>query len=279
MINIDYNEGIKVTTGLISNIFKPEQLPLRIEISKSVTNNTVWEVELNNNMWASYNENEMNDVIVWDKQDNIVSQYYWDVMTNGSYHYKSLWLYNKNLLNKGIKPKGIAIGTHDGEFGEWVPIALENKTEIILVEGSEPQFIQLLKTYNSKKEITFLNAIITPDGEDVEFFEGGRGYTNTIVERVIRNWETEKIESSIKSSISINDLIESHCGGKFDWLHLDIEGLDAKLIMAIKDEYLPNLIIFEDFNLLEGEKLNIFKFFTDRKYHLHSEGGICTAIK
>ena len=89
--------------------------------------------------------------------------------------------------------------------------------------------------------------IVTPKGGEVEFFEGGRGYTNTVIEKVIRDWETEEITSSKKQSISINDLILKECNGQIDWLHLDVEGLDDKLLYSLTDEQYLNLdlIIFE----------------------------------
>jgi hypothetical protein len=121
--------------------------------------------------------------------------------------------------------------------------------------------------------------LITTDGKEVEFFEGGKGYTNTIVEKVIRNWETEEIKSSIKSSISINDLILNYYPNGMDWLHLDVEGLDAKLIMSIEDNLLPNFIIFEDFNLNGFEKTLVYDWLSSKNYTNFSLGGICTSIR
>jgi len=62
---------------------------------------------------------------------------------------------------------------------------------------------------------------------------------------------------------------------------LDVEGLDAKLIMSIDESKikLPNFIIFEDFNLNEDEKKEIYSYLENRNYKLKSEGGICEAIR
>ena len=70
--------------------------------------------------------------------------------------------------------------------------------------------------------------------------------------------------------MSINDLIKSTYPNGFDWLHLDVEGLDAKLIMSIDKIYLPNLIIFEDFNLSDQEKSTIYKWLEIQKYTNYS---------
>jgi hypothetical protein len=273
MIDIKYDKDIKITTGDLSKIFTVDQLPLKFEIKNVVSKNIVWSVELNSNMWAQYPESEINDVVVKDKFGKFIYQYYWDIMQHGSIFYKSLWLYCKKLINNNIKPKGLVIGTHDGEFGEWVPLVRNYMSDMILVEGSEKQYDKLKYNYDGKDGIKLINSIITPNGGSVEFFEGGRGYTNSIVERVIKNWETEKIYSTKKESISINELLTND----INWLHLDVEGLDAKLILSSK--HLPNFIIFEDFNLLDDEKSSVYNYLINKGYNLHSESGICMANK
>ena len=62
-------------------------------------------------------------------------------------------------------------------------------------------------------------------------------------------------------------------------MHVDVEGLDAKLILSIEEKYLPNFIIYEDFNLIEDEKKQLINFLNSKGYHLNSEGGIGMAIK
>ena len=172
-------------------------------------------------------------------------------------------------------PKGIAIGTHDGLFGEWVPCVLEGITEAILVEASKPQFDNLKENFEKFYDVSLVNSLITTDGKPVEFFEGGKGYTNSVVERVIRGWEKEEINSSIKESISINTLIET----KVDWLHLDVEGYDIKLLMGTDPEKLPNLIIFEYENSKEDENSQIKQYLTNLGYELDYSKVSCLALK
>ena len=275
MIDIDYSSGkIKINTGDLGGL---ANLPLKFKIKKVISKEIVWETELNSFMWAEFGTNEINDVVVEDSLGNFVYQYHWDVIQHGSIFYKSLWLYCKSLINRGVKPRGIVVGTHDGEFGEWVPLVRNFMSDMLLVEASQKQFDKLYQNFSDKPGITFLNDLITTDGSDVEFFEGGAGYTNTVVERVIRHWETEEVHSSKRTSTSFNSLIESY--GKVDWLHLDVEGLDAKLLMSLKDEHIPNFIIFEDYNLDPEEFSRVSNFFKDRGFKLHSEAGICMASK
>ena len=278
MIQIDYSEGIKISVGNLRGIFKPEQLPLKIEIKRVISKEIAWTTNLDNNMWASYPSNEINDVVVKDAQGNFIYQYYWDVLEHGSIFYKSLWLYCKSIINEGRKPVGLVIGTHDGEFGEWVPLARNFMSDMLLVEGSSKQFNKLVANYQNKSGVDILFDLITPDGSDVEFFEGGAGYTNSVVKRVIDHWETEEVHSTKRTSTSINDLIKSRFTSfnrKLDWLHLDVEGLDAKLLMAIENDLLPNFVIFEDFNLIPEEKSELMDILLSKGYSSRSEGGIC----
>lgn len=275
MIDINYsNEGIKITTKDLSFSFAKYQLPLKFEIKKVVSKEVVWSVDLGSNMWAVYPQTEIFDVIVKDALGNFIYQYYWDTIQHGSVFYKSLWLYCKSLINRGVKPKGLVIGTHDGEFGEWVPLVRNHMSDVLLVEGSNKQYQKLAQNYQGKDGVQLMNEIITPDGKDVIFFQGGEGYTNSVVERVIRHWEKEQINPISQTSVSIIDLVDGNFFNQLNWLHLDVEGLDAKLILAL-DKRLPDFIIFEDYNLLPDEKNTLFQYLESINYKLFSDSGIC----
>lgn len=280
MITVTYNsEGIRVNVGQISKY--NQNLPLKLNIKKHVSGEVQWSTNLNDNWVATYPSTEMFDVEIVDSKDRILYTKVWDVMEHGNHFYKSLWMYNKSVLSNGKFPKGLVIGTHDGEFGEWVPIVQKRECNVVLVEASDTQFQKLKDNYKNKSLVKSIQNLITPNGGEVEFFEGGAGYTNTVVENVIRHWETEEINSTRRDSISITDLILNECGGQIDWLHLDVEGLDAQLIMGIDETKitLPNFIIFEDYNLPQDNKDEIYDWLHQRGYQTYSEGGICEAVK
>lgn len=280
MINVTYNtDGIKVELGEVSKYNNNQ--PLRLKILKHVSGEEQWSTNLNDYWYATFPNTEMYDVQITDNKGNILYTKKWDVMEHGNHFYKSLWMYNKKLLSSGIFPNGLVIGTHDGEFGEWVPIVENRDAKVTLVEASDIQYNKLVNNYKNNSLVKTIKNLITPNGGDVEFFEGGAGYTNTVVEKVIRDWETEEIHSTLRPSISITDLILNECGGKIDWLHLDVEGLDPKIIMGIDENKitLPNFIIFEDYNLDENEKNEIYSYLKNRSYSIKSENGICEAIK
>ena len=273
MINIDYsNKKIRVETKIISNILKT---PLKLSIQSHVNKNEVWSSDLNDGWWAEFPNNEMNDVVIIDADGKVIADRKWDIIQDGNDLYKSLYFYCLNIFNRGRQPKGIAIGTHDGLFGEWVPCVLEGITKAILVEASTPQFERLEETFRLFNDVTLVNSLITTNGKPVEFFEGGLGYTNSVVERVIKGWETEEIKSTIKESISIDTLISE----KIDWLHTDVEGYDADLIMAIPLDKLPNLIIFEHENLESEKNLELKNYLENLGYNLDYQNVSCLCMK
>ena len=266
MINIIYNHpNIRVETKEVSKLYN---LPLKLSIVYHVNKEHRWGCELNDNSWATFANDSIFDIVIKDANDKVIVNREFNVLEDGSYLDKALYLYCNTLDN----PKGLAIGTHDGEFGEWVSPVLDNLTNATLVEASTPQFTKLKENYRGLLNVRLIQNLVTTDGSKVEFFEGGKGYTNSVKENVIRSWEKEEISSNLRESISINDLINQISPDKkLDWLHLDIEGYDAEILKAINLELLPNFIIFEHNNLSTIDKVDIEKYFTNLGYNLYTK--------
>lgn len=264
MININYTHpDIKVTTKDVSKLYT---LPLKVEITTHVSKKIQWSCELGDDSWATFSDDSIFDVVIKDANGMLIINREWDVINDGSYLDKALHLYCLGIDN----PQGLAIGSHDGEFGEWVCPTLNNLTKVTLVEASSPQFVKLKKNYYRFRNVNLIQNLVTIDGSKIEFFEGGKGYTNSVKENVIKNWEIEKIHSSLRESISINDLINKISPNKkLDWLHLDIEGYDAEILKAVSVDLLPNFIIFEHNNLFIEDKLEIEKYLINLGYYLN----------
>lgn len=273
LFKIEYLNDIKIETYDLKNVFYDVQLPLNFKFNRQVNNNTLWEVYLNSNSWASFPNKEMVDTIVFDQQGNIVFQKKWDVIINGTFIYKKLW--NYCLLNK--HNKGVVVGTHNGEFGEWVPVAIDKLSEITLIEASEKQFNELIKNYSSYENLKFINQLVTKDGTDTVFYEGGKGYTNTVVKRVIDYWETEPITETVRESIKFSELITPDV----NWVHTDVEGIDFELIMSLTDEQLSHLdiIIYEYNNSNDEERELINDFLINKGFQTYREEGVSIAFK
>jgi FkbM family methyltransferase len=269
MINITYNHpNIKVDTKEVSKLY---HIPLKVEIVTHVSKNIQWDCEIGDNSWATFANDSIFDVVIRDANGKIIINREFNVLEDGSYLDKAFYLYCSTLNN----PQGLTIGSHDGEFGEWVCPTLDNLTKTILVEASTPQFTKLTENYKDFSNVDLIQNLVTTDGSKVEFFEGGKGYTNSVKENVIRSWEKEEINSNLRESISINDLINQVSPNKkLDWLHLDIEGYDAEILRAINVDLLPNFIIFEHNNLLMEDKLRLENYLIDLGYYLNRDDSV-----
>ena len=269
MINIQYNHpNIRVETKEISKLYNT---PLKLSIVAHVSKKTIWECGLVDNGWATHSNDSIFDIVIKDASGEVIIDREWNIIDDGSYLDKALYLYCQKLNY----PNGLIIGSHDGEFGEWVVPVTQGLTAATIVEASSPQFKNLSENYLKYNNVNLIQNLVTTKGLDVEFFEGGKGYTNSVKENVIRSWEKEEIHSNIRNSISINDLLNQISPDKkLDWLHLDIEGYDAEILKAINVELLPNFIIFEHNNLLMEDKLRLENYLIDLGYHLNRDDSV-----
>lgn len=274
MIKINYDiDSIRVETSNLNSVFTEHQLPLQFEFVKQVNGRKIWDVKLNSNSWANFPDTEMIDVVVKDNNDKHLFTRKWNVLIDGSFIYQKLWNYCLNTNN----PKGVVVGTHNGEFGEWVPTALNQQSEMILIEASEKQYSELLNNFGVFENLQFVNKLVTDNGETVTFYEGGKGYTNSVEKRVIEFWETEEISATIRESIKFSDLIDN----SINWIHLDVEGIDDKLLYTLSDIQYNNLglIIFEYNNLTTEKREEINNFIISKGFTTFREKGICVAYK
>lgn len=282
MIRVNYkDDGILVEANELEEYFSSELLPLRVDFTRRISGKVLWSSKISSRTWTSFPNKEIVDTIIFDSKGNEVFRYNWNVVEHGNYLYRRLWSYCKDLTSRGIRPKGIAVGTHDGDFGEWIPVAMENISDIVLVEASSPQFTRLKINYSKIDNVKLLQELITSDGRDVVFYEGGQGYTNSIVEEITKSWEekTAIITETKRKSVKFQDIIDSVPG--LNWIHLDVEGIDDELLYSISDESLSNLelIIFE-YNVLSTERRSsIDDYLVGKGFTTYREKGICLAWK
>ena len=275
MISINYNsEGIKVETTDLAFLNK-DQLPLTVKFVRNLSGREMWSTVVGSYNWVTFPDSDMIDVQIEDAQGVILKRHKWDVFLNGSFFYQTLWNYCLKRSAEGKINMGIAIGTHNGEFGEWVPLSQNHLSEITLVEGSSKQFEELLKNFSKFPYLKFINEIVTPDGKEVIFYEGGQGYTNSVIKDVIEYWEKDQITETKRSSLKFNDLVSED----MNWLHLDVEGIDDQLLMSLDKNKFKNLdiIIFEYNNLSTERRENIDTFMKSKGYETYRDKGICLA--
>ena len=152
---------------------------------------------------------------------------------------------------------------------------IESVTKLWMVTQFDKQFVDLVENYKNNSNVEMLNTIVTTDGTDVEWYQGGEGYTDTIVPTVINSWlDDSQITKSYRKSISINDLMKDK---DYDWLHLDVEGIDGDLILAL--EHKPNVIVYESMNLSKETTNMLNLWFTKNSYETTECNGNTIAVK
>ena len=251
----------------------PWSLPLSLKICSQVSGGTIWE---NKNMspgtWSSYPFGFDSIVSVEEATGEKIFQWEWNPLIDGDDSHK--FFLSWAMKNKGSK--GIAIGTHDGTSGEWVCALRKGYIEAFLVEASSPQYVKLVDNYKNIKGAYPILSLVTPEGGYTTFFEGGEGYTNSTIKNHTEEYIGENLVSSkILPSRSLNNLIlELGLEKDLKWLHLDVEGIDANLIMSLDDRLivLPEIIIYESLNLKKGEKEEISKWLSEKSYSFYESG-------
>jgi hypothetical protein len=246
-------------------LYNENELPFIFEVSNE--SKILWSTNLYPNMWASWDavNNDNFVVVIKNKQNEIISKFIYDIWVNRN----ATEQFFETWIKKNPNTKGIAIGTHNGTSGEWVKHVKNNSTYAVLVEASKKQFDELTQNYSNFNNVSFRNNVITGNGGNVNFYEFGDGYANTLSETHCKKhvFDNEEIVVVNVDSISINDLIiQENLQDTLDWLHLDTESIDDEIIMSLDFSKVvkPKLIVFETINFSEertGSSERIDKLF------------------
>jgi len=249
-----------VKVSLNGDNISQKQLPIRFNVYNR-SNMTVWSTDLYPNMFSLYYEIPYKRIDIITADGNSLLKWNWNTFEHGDICHQLFYLWA--LENRGTK--GIAIGTHDGTCGEWVGPVSEGLLNAVLVEPSEKQFSILSNIYNNKSWINLEKTLVTTDGSDVTFYEGGSGHTNSINKEHLLNY-TKDIKEVRMKSVSINQLLNKYDISGIWWLHIDAEDLDDKLILSLADENLPSCIIFEHEQIKENRLDLINQWLSERSY-------------
>ena len=259
-----------------SKIIDKNEFPLNVYFSKYINDEIVWETTANDNWFVTYNDFTFKNITVTTKSGKLVFEEKFIPNKQDSLHQIFLTYCSSNPNDFGL-----AIGTHDGEYGEWAQSVKEGHTNAVLVEASAKQFDGLTDNYKSIKNVKLIQSLVTPNGEEVSFFESELGYFNSTDINHLKRYHISDIVETKKTSISLKDLIKNNFDTKPIWMHLDVEGLDAKLILSLKDnvELLSNFIVFENANLSYEDNNDVNNFLTSLGYELFNYDISTLAIK
>ena len=248
----------------------PWEYPLSFSVYHKVSGEKTWKSDLYPGTWSQFYEPCNCYAQITDSAQNTIVEWEWDTLLHGDDAHTLFMLWCLN--NKGAK--GISIGTHDGTTGEWVEPLRQGLIEAFLVEASVPQYKKLVDNYKNIPGAYPILSLITDDGRDCEFYEGGEGFTNSVIKEHTLNYANQ-ITSRIKKSRSLNDLVcEVGLADSLSWLHLDVEGIDSDLVLSLDPNRikLPDFIIYESLNLSNEKKQEVYVWLNNNGY-LFKESG------
>lgn len=270
------NNKVTFRTHGVSKVVNDDEFPLNVYFSKYINDEVVWKTIANDNWFVNYNDFNFKNITVTTKSGKTIFEERFIPNKQDFLHQIFLTYCSSNPNNVGL-----AIGTHDGEYGEWVQSVKEKHTSAILVEASDKQFNGLINNYKSINNVKLIQYLITPTGDEVSFYESESGYFNSTDINHFEKFHITDIVETRKKSISLKDLIINNFDTKPFWMHLDVEGLDAKLILSLKDnvELLSNFIVFENANLSYEDNNDVNNFLTSLGYELFNYDISTLAIK
>lgn len=263
MIKVTYNRFANTTGVEVGDLTPLGNKPITVEFKNIISNEIHYTQTLSSNTWCKWSGAELiTDIYFYSSDRKLIHKHKWDILVDGDEIEKSLWFYLMNRKTQGIKSKGLVIGTHDGRNGHWIYSIKHKLSDALLIDGSDKQFEDLRKNYEWFENVKMLNTIVTPNGGVVEWYQGGEGYTDTVVSDLIHDWLDESQITKIqKDSISFVKLTNEN---DFDWIHLDVEGIDGDLILSL--EKLPNVIVYESMNLSNKMESDLETWFTKNGY-------------
>lgn len=242
--------------------------PIDFKIFNMISGKIQWESKLSPGCWSYYGmiSNTKSQII---RKNETLCEFVWDTFLHGDLSHQCMMLWA--MENKGSF--GIAIGTYNGETGEWVEPLRRGYIEGVLVEASKDQFFELEENYKNISNCHLLNSLITENGGEFNFWESSdASYTNSILKNHVEK-HSENLVGKQMESISLNSLISSQ-EKKVKWLHLDVEGIDTNLILSLSQENIDNIdiIIYETLNSPEEEKENCKKFLEKNNFKVKESG-------
>ena len=277
MIQTHYDRKTNTTSISVNDMTQiSNNLPLTMKLKNIVTGEIHFQVILNPTAWARWCGAELiTDILVYDSTEELIYEKKWDVTEYGDNVERDLWYYLKARKNSDLESKGLVIGTHDGRNGHWIYPIKHGLSKATLIDGSDKQYVELVNNYKNNINVETKNLIVTTDGSDVEWYQGGEGYTDTVVKELIEAWVNDgTIVKTHRPSVSINELMGQD---NYDWLHLDVEGIDGDLILCLEQK--PNVIVYESMNLPEEMNDKLSEWFNTNGYVTITDDGNTIAKK
>jgi FkbM family methyltransferase len=261
----------------IEFFLSPEEFPLSVQFINSYNKKIVWESQLSPDCWCSSPSVRNKDLKISTKTNKVL---YWIPYDRSKYFDLAedvfcLYIATNNLKN------GVVVGAGDGSYGEWINPLIEGLTKVLLIEPNKKEFEILYNDFRHYPNVNFLNKGIDVENAHREFFicPEWLGISSLIKENILNyKIEDKNILSEMIECESLNLLLKKD---SYDWLRLDVEGLDSDLIFSLDEDVLNNLkyLQYEHINITEEEKINTNLFLEKHGFKTYVVGIDVVCIK
>lgn len=254
MIDFSIEEGIfRVNIDhSISNLIPEFEFPLKFRVEDWLTSDVYYQAELRPGWWAVYNNTSFKNFCVYTKSGKTIKKLTFDPYNDITQVEEifNIWISSNTRTN------GLVLGAGTGRWGEWLLPVCNNDCQVILVEG-DPSNIETLKMAHAHRPNVMIETCVVSENDGlVKFWIAPQNMVSsldkTIVEKFWPDSEPKFVETEAKS---INTIIRERIGDKLDWIRIDLEGADHKILMSLDLSLVPNLkmVLFENMNINEQE--------------------------
>lgn len=231
----------------------PEELPLNVQFLNSYIKKIIWESKLNPSTWVSFPSRHAVDLQISTKSNKVL---YYIPFNKTKYFDLIEDIFYNCILTHNLK-NGVVVGAGDGSYGEWLNPVIKGLTKVLLIEPNKKEFEILYEDFKHYSNINFLNKGVDIEKSNREFFICPEflGISSVIKENILNfKIEEKNILSEMIECESLNFLLKKD---SYDWLRLDVEGLDSSLIFSLDKDVLRSLkyIQYEHINITEEEKI------------------------
>lgn len=250
--SLEENNSLKTTVEFLSNDIN---YPVKLYFTgESGSIQWIHEV-VGSGVWCSWPHSRYQNIRVIDNNGDLIFNKVWKYCDKSDIVEIEFINWCRNyIFENGTNPNGIVIGSHNGLGGEWVEAYKQDLIgNVLLIEPNIVPFHQLVSNYQNDSRFTFKQVVISESNGFVDFYTDNdeSSESSSLIQSNILKNHNESSKKTVKS-LTPSDIFNNDV----QWLHIDAEGYDARIILLIEDEYINNLrfIIWEHIHLSEEEK-------------------------
>lgn len=236
----------------LGNIIPEDEIPLKFRVEDWLTSDVYYQCDITPGMWATFDNTSFKNFCLYTKSGKLIKKLPFDVYNDTSTIEE---VFNAWVVSRE-RSRGLVLGAGTGRWGEWLLPVVNNQCNVVLVEGDPNNIEKLVETHRNRINVVVENSVVSETGGEVKFWLAPHSTVSSLDKSVVEKfWPGVDIESVTVQSKTINQIIEEHFDNNLDWIRIDLEGLDHKILMSLEMSIVPNLkmLVFENMNISSTE--------------------------